>query len=205
MRGPLAWERQPQEPLLWWGRFQAYLLQGPSRSVLETVNQVRDTRGNKRSSATPGSWARNSHKWHWQERAKAWDEHNLQEEWDKAEKVRLEMLDRHRRLGGMLQTLGAARARIYSRELQKYEAAVSTGVEIDPPRGMSLGEARLHISSGITIERLASGLPEGVMELLNLTDEELRARYQSLLARFATPESDGSPDEDAGPGSPPTG
>jgi len=71
------WDRQrkdgKREPSLWFGRFSAFCQMGPTRSLLECVNQHRDQIGQKRSNNVPGSWRRRSEEWDWRERASAWD------------------------------------------------------------------------------------------------------------------------------------
>jgi hypothetical protein len=68
------WERQPGEPNLWFSRFQRYLLAGPSRSLLGTVNGERTEKGREKQSKVPGSWNQAFARWNWRERAEAWDE-----------------------------------------------------------------------------------------------------------------------------------
>jgi hypothetical protein len=101
-----AWERMPNEPILWYKRFQGYYLLGPKRSLqhaLEfsgedikvlkgTKNEASEGKNSKKTnnklevvkSSVPGSWKRASVTWHWQERAHAWDEHIIE---DNAERV----------------------------------------------------------------------------------------------------------------------
>jgi hypothetical protein len=64
------WDRQAEEPNRWYQRFTAFRLQGSERSVEATWRQVANSNGKKR----PGSsWNSNSNKWHWNDRAQAWD------------------------------------------------------------------------------------------------------------------------------------
>jgi len=72
------WDRQRkdgkfEEPSLWFGRFTAFCQMGPTRSILECVNQHRDEIGQKRSNNVPGSWRRRSEEFDWRNRAEAWD------------------------------------------------------------------------------------------------------------------------------------
>jgi len=72
------WDRQLkdgkfEEPSLWFGRFIAFCQMGPTRSILECVNQHRDQIGQKRSNNVPGSWRRRSEQFDWRNRAEAWD------------------------------------------------------------------------------------------------------------------------------------
>lgn len=80
-----SWERQrdPEtddlEPVLWFARFEAFRLQGPSRSLVETVNRERDAKGRHRTRHSPTSWRRAYHRWRWVERAQDWDLHVAEE------------------------------------------------------------------------------------------------------------------------------
>jgi hypothetical protein len=67
------WERQPGEPNRWFARFERYRLAGPSRSLLGCVNAERQSRGAAKSRSIPQAWAKNARRWHWHDRAEAWD------------------------------------------------------------------------------------------------------------------------------------
>lgn len=84
------WERQRDEdgelePMLWYRRFRDFLRQGPGRELLAACNEWRDRKGHQRSSYTAGSWRRNCEKWHWRDRAAAYDaaqDLRIQREWE---------------------------------------------------------------------------------------------------------------------------
>ncbi len=195
------WERRVGEPTLWWGRFQAYLLAGPSRSILEQVNKLREQRGQKRSGCLPGSWRRAYAKYEWRERAKAWDEKNLREEFIAAEEARRQMLDRHRRLGALMQGVGGQVVQRYASLLREYTDAIAHGRDVPFPEGLDATTARLFIKEGITIERLASGMPDSLVQFATMTDEELREQYADLLRSIADASRAGDGDEATGDGS----
>lgn len=77
--------------MLWFSRFTDYRLMEQPRSLLECVNRWRDEKGRKRTNYRPGSWRRAFAKWHWKDRAEAWDEHLRQEKEAKWEKRRNEL------------------------------------------------------------------------------------------------------------------
>lgn len=80
------WERQPKETGDWYRRFCRYRNQIGKRSLLEAVREEAAQNGQKKPiKSTPGSWKSTFAKWHWEQRATAWDEHQqtIQDfEWD---------------------------------------------------------------------------------------------------------------------------
>jgi hypothetical protein len=73
------WERLPDEPNRWFGRFERYRLMGPGRSIQGACNRERVGKGRKESADAPGSWRNASKSWHWIERAEAWDQYLVDE------------------------------------------------------------------------------------------------------------------------------
>jgi hypothetical protein len=71
---PEPWDRQPGEPNLWYARFERYRLAGPRRSLLGAVNAELTSNGRNKQAKVPGAWNRAFGRWHWRERAEAWDE-----------------------------------------------------------------------------------------------------------------------------------
>lgn len=145
------WDRQRDEygeleRNLWYDRFTRYRLQGSSRSLLEAVNQWRDTKGRERTYNTPPSWRRAHDRWRWKERAEQWDEHERQLLMAEQEEARAAMVERHVRLGMAMETVGA-------RKIQ--QLGQDEGLEDVTP-----AEARLYIKDGVAIEREARGMPE---------------------------------------------
>lgn len=61
------WDQLPGEPPRWYGRFQVFLNLGPARTVAAATRAVRLGVG--------GSWSEYVQRWHWRERAAAWDVH----------------------------------------------------------------------------------------------------------------------------------
>jgi hypothetical protein len=68
------WDQMEGEPDLWYGRFQAYLELGVMRTLRGAAPALR-----RQKDGEPldygGGWSRNSRRWRWRERARAWDVH----------------------------------------------------------------------------------------------------------------------------------
>ena len=58
---------------MWYTRFDMYLSRGPGRSLLGAYNQWRIDNHKKPSTGVPIHWQNAMKKWHWRERADAWD------------------------------------------------------------------------------------------------------------------------------------
>jgi hypothetical protein len=72
------WERQSNEPPLWFNRFTEYLHQGTARSLIAVYRvSVKKRRVKARQGAenVPGAWRTAIKKWQWRERADAFDAH----------------------------------------------------------------------------------------------------------------------------------
>lgn len=63
------WDRLDGESALWFARFDAFRLLGPSRTIEACY---RAEKGRDRT--CPGSWKTVAVRWQWRERAEAWDE-----------------------------------------------------------------------------------------------------------------------------------
>lgn len=68
-----AWERKPDEPNLWFSRFEEFRLMGPDRSVRSCYRAWYEANGDTPAENAPKPWYNAAHKWQWQERAEAWD------------------------------------------------------------------------------------------------------------------------------------
>jgi hypothetical protein len=75
-----AWDQLPNEPDLWYGRFTAFLRLGTKRSV-NAVFKKENNKKQQKTTAFPGpTWYEAAKEWRWQERARAYDEHQRAEE-----------------------------------------------------------------------------------------------------------------------------
>jgi hypothetical protein len=67
------WLKLPDENSLWYERFKAWLLQDKPRSVLSLYNEDRARRGALEAETLPRTWNEAKERYHWKERAAAWD------------------------------------------------------------------------------------------------------------------------------------
>jgi len=181
-----SWERQPGEKMRWFSRFEMFRLMGPDRSLLgayrEYLARKGDIRHEKKTISLPTAWHRNSKKWRWRERAEAWDMEEHGKVLAAAAKESAAMLARHKQWGRTLQGVGGAKIAMIPKD--------AAGRLL--PEEMSVSEARLCIKDGIIVERTASGLPAEMFEVMQLSDEDLAAKYRDLLAAIGhVPAGDG--------------
>lgn len=159
-----SWERQPNEPSLWFHRFTFYRLAGSSRSILECVNVVRDTKGHRRTHNTPSSWRKAAKQWHWKERAEAWDADERHRLVIAQEQARDEMIRRH------------------IEDSLKWQ---KSALECLEGEGIKSGSLALKAwKASVNEERKARGLPSEVLEILTMTKDELFSRYRDLLEKI---------------------
>lgn len=68
------WERLPDEPLLWFQRFERFRLMTPTRSISRVFCEERDKKKQEKTRTNAGpEWYRAAEQWRWNERAAAWD------------------------------------------------------------------------------------------------------------------------------------
>ena len=74
------WERQAEEPMLWYSRFDLfYRPLGPSRSLLSAYNMYRvQEKEMDPTNTVSQSWENNAKRFRWQVRAEMWDDLQLQ-------------------------------------------------------------------------------------------------------------------------------
>lgn len=92
---PRPWDRQADEPMRWWSRFdQYYRPLGAERSLLAAYRGwQRAEKGREgQTKSAPNSWRNNAAKWQWEARALAWDEQQAQER----RKAELEAMEKSR-------------------------------------------------------------------------------------------------------------
>lgn len=167
------WERQRDEDgnlesNFWFDRFdRLYRPQGPERSLLRAYNAWRVEVGKSASKkSVANSWDKVAKQWHWKGRAEAWDEAERQKRAVLEEQERTEMLKRHIKLATAMQGVGARKLQHISQKPEELDAK----------------EARLYVKDGTAIERTARGLPEHLVAVTEMTNDELAAKYAGLLA-----------------------
>ena len=142
-----SWKRLPDEVPVWFARFDAYRLIGPSRSIDECYRRVSGL--HRLSGARPGqAWYKSAEKWRWQERAEAWDE---------AERDRLMAIEQRRRFDAREERL---------RTIEGMIAMVQAVIATADPASLSVAEARemlpmmrLMLRDMLAAQRLELGLP----------------------------------------------
>lgn len=171
------WSRQrgddgELESHLWYHRFRTfYLPQGPDRSLLEANNRWRDNKGKDRTNNISGSWIRNAEKWRWKERAEAFDLEEQRKRIAEEEEARREMRRRQIRYFQGMQWVAAS-------EIDKIVARVRQGGDAD----LSEGEIRRWLVDGATQESKARGIPEHILAVTTMSNDELLQYIQALLS-----------------------
>lgn len=170
------WDRQRAddgelEPMLWFSRFDKYYRpQGPERSLLEAYNLWRGERGRGKASGAPQSWLDNQKEWCWQERAEAWDLEQRRRRIAEEEEQRREMRKRHLRYARAMQAVA-------SYELDQMRKLIEARKPIDLPEG----EVRRWLVEAIGIERQARGIPDHLLAVATMDDDQLLQHIQALL------------------------
>lgn len=171
------WERQRSddnklEPTLWYTRFRTYYLpQGPGRSLVEANNLWRDEKGQKRSSHATGAWRRNAEWWRWVERAEAYDLEEQRKLIAEEEEERREMRRRHLQYARAMQGVSAYEIGRLRKLIEEQKSTELTDAEV-----------RRWMIEGISIERQARGIPDHLLAVATMDDDELLKHIQALLS-----------------------
>jgi hypothetical protein len=75
MSEPRPWDKLPQEPMLWWERFDKhYRPLGAEATLLRAYKawSKEQGRGNKKAASAPTSWREAATTWAWESRTEAW-------------------------------------------------------------------------------------------------------------------------------------
>ena len=174
MTKPL-YERLPEESDKAFQAFATYRDMGANRTHEAVAEKL------SKSTTIISRWA--SH-YDWSERVSAYDDYIDAQARKKLEsdaiKQRAEMFKRHALTGKVLQQKGVQY--LEKSGIDKSSDAVSA------------------IKTGIAIERQSSGLPEYLMEVVNVDDTELARRYSQLLAEIGSAASGNDEARDTDPG-----
>lgn len=130
------WDRQPDEPVRWFRRFEKFLLLSPDRSVLATFNEWRLAKSREVSRSAPKSWRDAAAQWRWRERADAWDQYLSQQAAEKIETERIAILGRgyalrHERVRKLDELAGMLFSEVSQYELRWLEGEKSTKFNSD--------------------------------------------------------------------------
>jgi len=163
------WDRMDGEPSMWYARMDKYYRpQGPERSIEEAYRlwlQDPTTRKRKHPAPRPNKyWHYNARDWKWRERVAAWDAEQRRKRLVAEERERAAMLERHIRLAQVMQTLGGRRIQALLQEMNEGNT-----------EGLGVEEARLYLKDGVSLERQARGMPEHLLQIMQMSDDELLA------------------------------
>lgn len=169
------WDRQtdPEEPAIWFARFEEFRRQGPSRSMLSVYNAEREKDGKGSTTGLPQSWSESAKKWNWRARAEAWDAEQVR----KARAVEADTIESRRKAwieqARALQGVGVA-------ALKKLHALMNTA-GADPV--LTARDILAFLGDGVKLELLARGEPtEHVEHSGNVTFERERAEVLGIVA-----------------------
>ncbi len=169
------------EPDMWYGRFTQFVLLGPDRSVLQAYNRQRQTAGQSAAKRSPSSWDDASKRWKWRERAAAWDEEQRAALIAQEREATKAMLHEH---------LTAARA-VRFKALQY----ILKGTKDDKPAEFSTVEGAVRaLETAVTLERKTRGLPDWVVDILSMDDQELIRQFQKTAGAVLGFDVDEGPD-----------
>lgn len=178
------WHRQPGEPNTWFVRFKAYLRLKPPRSVSALYDAERAVQDKAKGlphteqDTYPHSWHDNVHKWHWRERAAAYDDWNQ----DRIERLWQERRDQERELEWDVSREMYERARTMLK-MPVARSVIEDGKTIIEPASSGYHRAAAHlIKEARDTARLAAGLitSKSALTLESLPDEDLIALWKSL-------------------------
>lgn len=160
------WERMDGEPALWFGRLDKYYRpQGSERTLEAAYNLWLQSEGSnpkQKSRRPPSTWYSRTKEWRWKERAEAWDAEQRRRRLAAEERERAAMMERHIRLAQVMQTVGGRRIQAL---LQEMNAGNMSELEV--------AEARLYLKDGVSLERQARGMPEHLLQIMQMSDDEL--------------------------------
>jgi hypothetical protein len=181
--GP-PWDRLPNEPLLWYARFERFRLAGTLRSLTGLYNEERATRNKRPINAPPRAWVMAQRRWNWCERAEAWDLAQLEaqrvewatrrealrvREWEAAQKI-LDRVD---------QMLGFPLARVV-RDIEGHATTIE-------PADWKLRDVARLLGVASHVARLAAGseterVQVTIDDVLTSLPEEFRETVRQELA-----------------------
>ena len=176
-----AWDKQPNEPELWYSRFDTYRSLGSTRTLESAFNAAK--RSERFSAARPGAaWHDAARRYQWRERAESWDE---------AERVKLRSAEQTRRFDAREQRIGVTR-KLLDAALRVIEIAELPALEISEARDL-LPTIRMLLRDALTIQRQEFGAPttdiDGKPALPAFTADDLIAAQRQLDLRMATDRS----------------
>lgn len=208
-----VWERQPNEPLMWFDRFDRFRLQGAGRNMEELWrNEAKRSPGARPSS----SWYERSREWQWWQRAQAWDAYVRAEEQRKWEERRAKQREREWKTSQELLDRVDTMLMFPLMRTTKTEGEHVTIIE---PIGWRMSDIGRFAETASKIARLASEMATENVDVMDwrnearkdgITDPEaiLNAAVAAFREQLARTDDGGSPAEGAsgaGTGEPASG
>lgn len=167
----LQWERQQNESEKWFVKFKYYLALGVNRSVYAAYQKS----ARKPKAHAPSSWKKTAQKWKWQERAQAWDEHNIGRIHLEMEERRTKEIEAEIEDGMRLRN----KARQILDELPIKILKGDDGVLMMPASSTEFNAASRMMMDGIKILRLAYGMPNEAIKV-DLNDWRTQAKMTGV-------------------------
>lgn len=184
---PVECEQQPGEPPLWYTRFLAYTLLGPTRSLLATYRADLERRGkNKHPKNAPHVWSKASRKWNWGDRAFAFDMLHIERDLVDWDERRTELREADYAQGNELRELVAGFLEVMPRFIR---GSRSTTTDDDGNThtvefvrmNISLNQLALALVRASKLQRLAADEPT---ERIAIEGAALDAAIEHELARL---------------------
>jgi hypothetical protein len=163
---PLPYERQPSESDRAFAAFCCYRDLGPKRSVDEVGKRLYGGHLGRKRGAT-GRLQEWSSKWHWRERAAAWDAHLDCQTREAQERARKEMGERHAKVAVALQ----------EKAIQRLKAM--------KPEELTSADLLRYFVEAARLERLARGEPESIQEQRGVVEHEHHIEVFARIQQYA--------------------
>lgn len=160
------WERMEDEPGMWWERFDKYYRPlGAGRKLQDAYySYYRETHGkNPARQGYTESWKEKHDEWNWSGRAEAYDRYIHEEIIRQEKEERVKMSKRHIEDAQAIQTLAM-------------NTILEQGITDVPTALRAFRQA-------VTVERQARGIPDHLVEITDMSDEELEDALARELAR----------------------
>ena len=195
----LPWDRLEDEPNDWYSRFELFRLAGPTRKLIDVWRSEGDTEGKE----IPHRWYTVAGKWHWTERAEAWDEENRQRMRDavneQLEEFRANWIQREARVAGELMDKAVQMLKFPLADVRRVNE--DTGeVTVIMPTKWTMSDAAKYVLTASKIGRLAVGLKTDSQQVDVVSDKEIQDQLDKELARrirlTTDPTAEGEPDDD---------
>ncbi len=169
MSSAKPWDKQEEEPSLWWERFNKfYRPLGPSRTLTQAYKKYYEEKHGK-APTRPGytaDWGRKAELHEWRRRAESWDEELHRGAIAAEKEASIEMTRRQMTDSTAVQTLAM-------NEIIKRGFASEKGI----------GTIVRAWKAAVEVERTARGIPDSLAKIGEMEEDELRRTLARELAR----------------------